>query len=698
MSLPATLLRQGEIAVLTVDNPPVNALSHAVRSAIVTSLEEAAADDEIKALVLICEGRTFFAGADITEFGKPPKDPDLRHMQAVLERLPKLTVAAIHGTALGGGLETALCCNYRVAASTAKLGLPESNLGLIPGAGGTQRLPRVVGAEKALDMMISGKPIGAKEALERGLVDELVDAPLLEAALNFAQKLVARGAPLRRTSELEVDAVDDGFFADYRSKMARRTRGFEAPERIVQAVEAALTQPFEDGMAAERRLFEECMASPQSSSMRHLFFAERAAAKVPGIGREVRPRTMEQVAVIGAGTMGAGIALACMNAGLPVTLLDNSDEGLARGRDTISKLLDAQVSKGRMPSDDMASRLALLETSQDYASLGNADMIIEAVFETMAIKEEVFGKLDAHCKPGAILATNTSTLDIDRIAASTGRPEDVIGLHFFSPANVMRLLEIVRGAATRDQVIVDSLALGKKIGKLGVVVGNCFGFVGNRMLYGYGRENQLLLLEGATPERIDAALQDWGMAMGPNAVGDLAGLDVGYKVRQERTDLPDDPRYYRVATLLAEMGRYGQKTGKGTYLYEPGSRRPIPDPEVQALIKAEAERLGVPQRDVSADEIIERCIYALVVEGAKILEEGIASRAGDIDAVWANGYGFPRYRGGPMFYADTVGLRTVYETVCRFSELYGEEYWAPPGLLRQLAETGGTFADYQPNV
>lgn len=696
MSSPVSLARRDEIAVITVDNPPVNALSHAVRSGLMEQLDAAEADDAVRAVVLQCAGRTFIAGADITEFGKPPEPPDLRALLARLDAFPKLAVAAIHGTALGGGFETALSAHYRIAYELAQVGLPESKLGLLPGAGGTQRLPRLVGAEKALDMMISGDPIEAGEAEALGAVDRVTDAADLEqAALEYARELLAADAPLRRTSELPAPEAPEGFFDEYRQRITRRTRGYEAPERIVKCVEAAVERSFEEGMKIERDLFVECLESTQSAAMRHLFFAERAVSKVPGIDKSTNRRSIDSVGVVGAGTMGSGIALACLNAGLPVVLLDSDEEGLARGRANIEKLLQTQIDKGRITEVERDARLARLATERDYSVLALSDLVIEAVFENMAVKEEVFAALDDTCREGAILATNTSTLDIDRIAAATKRPGDVIGLHFFSPANVMRLLEIVRGKETSKEVIASSLAFAKSIGKIGVVVGNCFGFVGNRMLYGYGRENQLLLLEGAAPEYIDKTLTDWGMAMGPNAVGDLAGLDVGYKVREERDDLPDDPRYYRIADMLAEQGRYGQKTGKGIYRYESGSRKPIPDPEVQSMIEAESKRLGIERREIEPEEIVQRCIYALIVEGAKILEEGIALRSGDIDVIWANGYGFPRYRGGPMFYADTVGAKEVYETVQRFAEELSAEYWEPPALLKKLAEEDGDFADLE---
>ncbi len=688
MSETVTLARHGQVAVITIDNPPVNALSHTVRKGIGDCLAKADGDDAIEALVIYCAGRTFIAGADIREFGKPPQSPSLREVLAQLDAFSKPTVAAIHGTALGGGLETALCCHYRVAVSDAKLGLPEVKLGLLPGSGGTQRLPRLIGAENALDMMTGGKPVDAATTMAWGMVDRCTDDELLKAAIDFASQSIAE-KNLPRISERQVPDLEDGFFAAYRKKIARRTRGFEAPERIVQCVEAAVSVSFDDGMRKERELFRLCRDSSQSASMRHLFFAERQVARVPDVPKETEVREISKIAVIGAGTMGAGIALSCLDAGLDVALLDKDRQGLERGRATIEKLLTAAVGKGRISDTQMQARLSRLDLIDDFAALADADLVIEAVFESMAIKEEVFAALDRVCRDGAILASNTSTLDIDRIAAATSRPEDVIGLHFFSPANIMKLLEIVRGAKTSAEVIASSLRFAKQLSKIGVLVGNCFGFVGNRMLYGYGRENQFLLLESAAPEYIDQVLTDWGMAMGPNAVGDLAGLDVGYKVRQERTDLPDDPRYYRVADMLAKQGRFGQKTGRGIYLYENGSRKPIPDPEVGEMIRREAERLGVEQREIGDEEIIERCIYALVLEGAKILEQGFALRASDIDVVWANGYGFPRYRGGPMFYADTMGVEKVYDAICGFHERFGPQYWSAPELLARLARDGG---------
>ena len=687
------------LAIVTIDNPPVNALSHAVRAGIVNALDEAE-DAGADAIVLCCAGRTFVAGADIREFGKPPQPPWLPEVIARIEACGYPVVAALHGTTLGGGLELALGCHYRIAVPTARVGLPEVLLGILPGAGGTQRLPRLVGAERALDMMISGKPVNAVEAARAGVVDRLAESgDLLGEAMAFAHELASGGEPPRLIRDLSVDPVGPEFFSDYRKRIARRTRGLMSPERIVRCVEAALQVPIDEALKEEREHFHECMASPQSSALRHLFFAERQAVKPPpGVSPAVAGPEISHIAIIGAGTMGAGIAYSCLGAGFRVTVLDYDEAGLAQGRKTIEGLYEGGVARGKVSPAKAEDGLGRLTTSQDYDAVANADLVIEAVFESMAVKEQVFARLDRVCRADTILATNTSTLDVDRIAAATGRPEKVIGTHFFSPAHIMRLVEIVRGDATGDAVIISALALAKRLRKVGVVVGNCFGFVGNRMLYGYGRESQLLLLEGAAPEQIDGALQEWGMAMGPLAVGDLAGLDVGYSIRRERTDLPDDPLFYRMADVLVEAGRLGLKTGKGMYRYESGSRAPIPDPEVEAWIAREAEALDVERREIDAQEIVERCVYALIVEGARILEEGMASRSGDIDVIWVNGYGFPRYRGGPMHYADTIGVDKVYARVCEFRDRFGPMYWEVPKLLEDLGRNGGKFADFKPGA
>lgn len=688
------LERQGHLAIVTVDNPPVNVLSYPVRLGLAEALEEIEAADDIKAAVLVCAGRTFVAGADISEFGKPIKQPRISEMITRIDACEKPFVAAIHGTALGGGLELALGCHYRVAVPNARVGLPEVTLGILPGAQGTQRLPRLIGAAQALDMMTSGKHMGAIDAAKAGIVDRLIeDGDLTAGAIVFANELVAAGKPPRRISELSVEPVPAGFFDEFRKKIERRTRGLVSPEKIILCVEASIEMPFDEGVVRERALFQECVDTPQSVGLRHAFFSERMVAKVPGISRDTSPRELKRVAVIGAGTMGTGIAYSCLNAGFEVALLDNDDAGLARGRETVTRLYEGGVSRGRLSELEMKAGLERLTTTQDYDVAANVDLVIEAVFESMKIKEEVFGTLDQVCRPGTVLATNTSALDVDQIAAATKRPEDVIGMHFFSPAHIMRLLEIVRGTETSDEIIVTALSLTKRLRKLGVVVGNCKGFVGNRMIFGYMREAEFLLLEGAAPEYVDAVLQDWGMAMGPHAVHDIVGLDVGYKSRLESTDGPDDPRRNRIRNLLAEAGRFGQKTSKGMYLYEPGSRTPVPDPEVKALIAREAEAIGVEQREIGSEEIIERCIYALVVEGARILEEGISPRSSDIDVIYLNGYGFPRHRGGPMHYADSIGVKKIYETVCEFRERFGGMYWEVPKLLKELGTQDGKFAD-----
>ena len=685
---------RNNLSIVTIESPPVNALSQSVRSGLVTELEAIKINNDVEAIVLICVGRTFCAGADIREFNKPPLSPHLSDVISCIENSDVPVIAAMHGTALGGGLELAMGCHFRVASPKAYVGLPEVTLGLLPGAMGTQRLPRLIGVKNALDMMISGKPVNAKTALSLGILDQLItDESLLDGAIAFANKLLIEGRPIRRVRDLTVDPVSVGFFDDYRKKIAVKTRGLISPEKIICSVESSIEMPFDEAVVQERDFFSECKKSSQSKALRHVFFAERAVAKIPGISAEASQRQIDEVSVIGAGTMGAGIAYSALRAGFKVILIDSERSGLQRGKESIKGLFEHDVARRRIDDAGMNEGLERLQTTQSFEAVANSDLLIEAVFENMAIKKEVFRTLDKFCRPGAILATNTSTLDIDEIAAATDRPEDVIGLHFFSPAHIMRLLEIVRGAKTADDVLLTALALSKQLQKIGVVVGNCFGFVGNRMLHGYGREAQLLLLEGAPPEKVDGVLQEWGMAMGPHAVFDLAGLDVGYKIRQERTDQPEDPLFYRIADMLSEMGRFGQKTSKGMYLYDSGSRVPVPDPEVQVMISREAELLGVEQREISEQEIIERCIYALILEGSRILEEGISPRFTDIDVVWTNGYGFPRYRGGPMHYADEIGVQRVYEAICELRDRFGSLYWEVPKLLENLGTTDGKFAD-----
>ncbi len=693
-----TLSKQGEVAIVTVDSPPVNALSLAVRKELHDCFKAAGADSSAKAVVLICAGRTFIAGADITEFGKPPAEPWLHAVLDQIEGCPKPVVAAIHGTALGGGLEVALACHYRVAVASAKCGLPEVLLGLLPGAGGTQRLPRIVGPQKALEMITSGRHISAAEAKASGLIDAVIDGDLKTGAIGFAEKMIAVHAPLRKVRDMDdkVQGVDKALFAAARKELNKSKRGFLAPQRCVDAVEAACTLPFDEGMKRERDLFSTLITSDQSAAQRHIFFAERAAAKVNDMPKEVKALDVKHGAVLGAGTMGGGIAMNFAAAGVPTWIFDTTQEALDKGMGIVRKNYAATVEKGRMKQEEMDKRMALIKPTLSYDDFKNADFIIEAVFEEMDIKKEVFKKLDAVAKPGAVLATNTSTLDVNEIASVTQRPEAVVGTHFFSPANVMKLLEVVRGKKTSHDVLATTMAIGKGMGKVSVVVGVCDGFVGNRMVHKYAGEAGLLIEEGALPQQVDGALYKWGMAMGPLAMGDLAGLDVGWRIRK-RHGKPAGKRYGgTIPDAICEMGRYGQKTGAGYYKYEKGDRTPQPDPEIEKIIVETSKALGIQRRQISDEEIIERTIYALVNEGAKILEEGIAQRASDIDVIYVYGYGFPVYRGGPMFYADTVGLKKVYDKVCAFyetskKEAANEDRWKPAPLLEKLAKSGGKF-------
>ena len=682
------------IAVVTVDSPPVNALSIQVRKGLQAAFRQFEGDQNAQIAVLICDGRTFIAGADITEFGKPPEDPWLPEVIKEMEASDKVIVAAIHGTALGGGLETAMGCHYRCAIKSAKIGLPEVTLGLLPGATGTQRLPRLVGPKKALDIMISGRPISAESALESGAIDAIVEGDLKEGALEYASQLVKDEALPRRISEMSVDKteIDEHFFAGYRNSMARSTRGFFAPEKIVQCVEAAVDLPYEQAVEKERELFMECMYSSHSVAQRHMFFAERACTKVPDVPSDTPLRNVAKVAVIGGGTMGGGIAMNFANAGLSVVVKEISDEALEKGLGIIQANYDNTVSKGRMTADARDACMKLISGTTNYDEISDCDLIVEAVFENMALKKEIFQELDKVAKAGAILASNTSTLDIDEIAQVTSRPADVIGWHFFAPANVMTLLELVRGSATSKEVIATSMAVAKKIKKTAVLVGVCFGFVGNRMFFPYVREAQLMILEGVGPERIDQVAFDWGMAMGPNGVSDLSGLDVLEKVKNEWAERPDDPALWALVSKLVEQGRYGQKTGAGIFNY--AGRSPVPDEEVAKLAKAEAERLGVSQRDITDDEIIERLMYSMINEGALILGEGIATKSSDIDVVFVHGYGMPRYRGGPMCYADEVGLDKVIAGMEKYKARYGDMYWEPAPLLKELSQSGKQFADW----
>ncbi|MCC6295273.1 MAG: enoyl-CoA hydratase/isomerase family protein [Pseudomonadales bacterium] len=693
MSEVVRFTREGEIGVITVANPPVNALSQPVRAGLDAAVRTGLADAAVQAMVLICDGATFIAGADIREFGKPLAEPSLVPVIDTMEGAAKPIVAAIHGTALGGGLEVALGCHYRVAVPSARVGLPEVNLGLLPGAGGTQRLPRLIGAEKALDLMVQGTHVPAAEAQQLGILDELIEGDLKTGALAFARRVLAENRGVKRASERPVAPVAADFFANYEAGIARRLRGFKAPFHIIKAVEAAATLPFAEGMKREAKLFQELMSSSESRAQRHVFFAEREVAKVPGLPKDVAQREIRSAAVIGAGTMGGGIAMNFANAGIPVTLLELNREALDRGLAVVRKNYEATASKGRLTAADVEQRMGLIRPTTDYADIAQADVVIEAVFENMDVKKEVFRKLDAVCKPGAILATNTSTLDVDEIASVTQRPQDVIGMHFFSPANVMRLLENVRGRKTADDVIATVMTLSRRIGKIGVLVGVCDGFVGNRMLHQRTREAMFLVEEGARPEQIDKVLYDFGFPMGPFAMADMAGLDVGYKVREERRKAGKvEKRDSRWIDQIVEMGRHGQKTGAGIDRYQDG-RTPLPDPEIQELIARCAREAGVTQRAIGDQEILERCLYPMVNEGAKILEEGIAARALDIDIIWINGYGFPAYRGGPMFWADQIGLKNIVAAYRRYAEQFGAHYWTPAPLLEKLASEGKGFYD-----
>lgn len=680
--------QHGSIGVISIDNPPVNAISQAVRQGLVDTLAEAQEDDS-RALVILCRGRTFVAGADISEFGKPPQPPHLPDVMLAIENSPKPVVAALHGNALGGGLELALSAHYRCAMPEARLGLPEVKLGLLPGAGGTQRLPRLIGAEAALDMITSGNPIGARQAEELGLVDKILEGELESAAIAYAHTLVESGAGPRPTAAMTAQAPSSSdFFDDYRKKISRKTRGQIAPGYIVELVELATRSGIGKGLEAERERFLECRTSPQSAAMRHVFFAERATGKLPDIPSDTPVRPVNSVAVIGAGTMGGGIAMCFANAGIRVVLVETKQEFLDRGMNVIEKNYATSVKRGRFTQQQVDGYLANFSGTTDYGDLSEVDLVIEAVFENMAVKKEVFANLDAVCKADCILATNTSYLDVDEIAAATSRPEQVIGAHFFSPANVMKLLEVVRAGKTAPDVVQTFMKLARKIGKIPVAVGVCHGFVGNRMLKGYSRQAQLLLLEGASPEQVDNAMQGWGMAMGPLAVSDLAGLDISYRSRRDQGIESRSLMEFTVADTLVEMERLGQKSGAGYYRYDPDTRQRQPDPEVQALIEDVAARWGVERRDIEDEEIVDRLVLALVNEGAAIVREGIAARPSDVDIVYLNGYGFPAWRGGPMFYADTLGLEATVDKLRALQKLTGDACWQPDPLLLKLVEKG----------
>ncbi|HMH30395.1 MAG TPA: 3-hydroxyacyl-CoA dehydrogenase NAD-binding domain-containing protein [Steroidobacteraceae bacterium] len=687
--------KRGNVGIIWVNNPPVNAISVGVRAAIIDGVAKLAQDPELKIGVLACEGRTFMAGADITEFGKPPLSPSLHQAIDAVESSEKPIVAAIHGTAFGGGLEVALGCQYRVAVAGAKIGLPEVKLGLLPGAGGTQRLPRLIGVEAALGIIVSGDPVPAPQAAKAGVIDKIVEGDLLEGALDYARGLADQKAPLRKVRDLKVDTgkIPAGFFDEARKRVAKEKKNLFAPQRIVDALEAAATLPFDKGMARERELFLQCAQNNQSKALQHVFFAERKAANVPNLDKNVAKRDIKSVAIIGAGTMGGGIAMNFLNVGIPVTLLEMKQDALDRGVGVIRKNYENTASKGKLTLDQVQQRMGLLHPTLSYDDLRDADLVIEAVFETMAIKKDVFGKLDKAVKKGAILASNTSYLSIDEIADSTSRPSDVVGMHFFSPANVMRLLEIVRGAKTAQDVLVTIVDLAKRINKVGVVCGNRDGFIGNRMLGGYAYQASLMVLEGAMPEQVDAALRNFGMPMGVLQMGDLAGLDVGYKSRKDRDPASFDGRVTRSADLLVEMGRMGQKTQAGYYDYAPGDRTPRPSPVVAEIIERVSKEYGIARRQFTDEEIVERCFLALMNVGCDVLSEGVAYRASDIDIVYLYGYGFPAYRGGPMFWAENeVGLKTTLEKLKKYSAATGGKWLKVSPLLEKLVAEGKGFA------
>lgn len=703
MSELVSLTNEGEIAVITVNNPPVNALSPGVPEGIIESVRKIKADPAIKAAVLIGGGRTFIAGADIKEFGKitsgqKKRDVGLNPVLAEIEDCPKPIVCAIHGTAFGGGLEFAMACHYRVAVADAQVGQPEVKLGIIPGAGGTQRLPRLAGIPKAVEMCATGEPIKAGEALKLGIIDKIIEGDLRKGAIEYARELAAKGEAPRKTrdqkSKLGDEKTNAMIFKMARDMAEKQARGMLAPFKAIDAVEATTKLPFDEGVKRESELFMECLASPQSKALIHLFFGERAVSKIPDIPKETKVLPIKRAAIVGAGTMGGGIAMVYANAGIPVLLKETKQEFLDRGLDTIKKNYASTVKKGRLTQEKMDQRMALITPTLSYEGFGDVDIVVEAAFEDMGVKKQVFAELDKVCKADCVLASNTSTLDIDEIASATKRPQQVIGHHFFSPANVMRLLEIVRGKDSSAEVIATSMDLSKKIKKVGVLVGNCRGFVGNRMIGQYSREAQFLVEEGATVEQVDRALENFGMAMGVFRMADLAGVDVGWRVKQAHKHLlQPGERTSGIVDKLYELGRYGQKTGSGWYKYEAGKRDAIPDPEVEKIIEACAKESGIARRKISDEEIIERTIYALVNEGAKILEEGIALRAVDIDIIYVFGYGFPPAKGGPMMYADLVGLKKVYDRICEFEAEQGD-LWSPAPLLARLAEEGKSFEAY----
>jgi 3-hydroxyacyl-CoA dehydrogenase len=694
---PVTLAQDGDVAVISVNSPPVNTISAAVRQGLFAAIADIRARPGVAAVVLVCEGSTFFSGADIGEFAGPPREAEFRDLFRQLEQLPVPVVAGMHGVAMGGGLEIALACHYRVAIGQARFGFPEVTLGIIPGAGGTQRMPRLIGVERTLEMVLAGRPVDVATAIAQGFIDRQVQGDLRAATIAYARALVRGGAGVRHTSDRGVDpatatpVIIERLKAQAKSQYPNR----EAALTAIQAVSAAASMPFEAGLLYEEELANRSKATIEAKALIHVFFAERDTRKVPGLPGDTQGRSISSAGVIGAGTMGGGIAICFANAGLPVTVIDGSQEALDRGLAVVGRTYDTMVKRGRLTAEEKDKRLTLIRGSLNYADLAAADVVIEAVYESLDLKRKIFGAVDKVAKQGAVLATNTSTLDIAEIAAATRRPEDVIGLHFFAPANVMPLLEVVRTDATAPAVIRTALDLAKSLRKTPVLARVCYGFIGNRMMEGYAREAQRMVLEGATPRQVDGALEAWGMAMGILAVFDMAGVDVGVNVHRANADrYPPDPAYYQADFALHAAGRLGQKSGKGYYKYLPGDRTRHDDPEAIQILKDTARRLDIPQRAHSTDEILERCLYPLINEGIRILEEGVALRASDVDVVWCAGYGFPRYRGGPLFYADTIGLKTVLDGMLKYRDLFGPMHWQPAPLLTRLVSEGRTLKEW----
>ncbi|MDT3678214.1 MAG: 3-hydroxyacyl-CoA dehydrogenase NAD-binding domain-containing protein [Burkholderiaceae bacterium] len=684
------------VAAIRVNNPPVNTIDAKVRAALFDALTQLQARDDVRAAVLACDGSTFFSGADIGEFSGPPKEAEYRALFNAIENLPYPVVAAMHGTVMGGGLEIALACHYRVASPGTRFALPEVTLGIIPGAGGTQRLPRLIGVERTLDMVLSAKPVDTETAQRYGFLDRVIESDLLAGAIDYACSLADSGTAPRRTGQLTVDpaSATDEIIARFVEQANTQYRNRRAAHTAIEAIRAAARLPLDEGLVYETKLVDEAKATTESKALVHVFFAERETRKVPDIPASAKARPIERGAIVGAGTMGGGIAIAFANAGMPVTVLDSSREALERGMANVAKTYDSMVQRGRLTDDARAKRIALITGTLDASAVAEADVVIEAVFEDLALKQKIFATLDRVAKPGAVLATNTSTLDVDEIAAATSRPGDVVGLHFFSPANVMPLLEVVRTKETSPEVIRTALELAKRLRKTPVLARVCYGFIGNRMMEGYAREAERMVLEGATPRQVDSALENWGMAMGILAVFDLAGVDIGVNVHRANADkYPPDPTYYQADFALHDAGRLGQKTGKGYYRYE--GRKRIDDAEAIEILRARAKALGVAQSAHDDEEILERCLYPLMNEGFRILGEGVAIRASDIDVVWTAGYGFPRYRGGPMFHAQTIGLPTLLDGIRKYRDRFGPMHWEPAPLLEELVTKGMTVEEWE---